>query len=172
VANLFNILGRILRHRWLDSRDIHRSLDSASLRRIETQVTDSERSHSGEIRICIEAGLPLSYLWRNASSRERATTMFGKLRVWDTAHNNGVLIYLLLAERRIEIVADRGIHTHVAQQVWQSITHTLAQHIQSGNTAQGLESAVHAIHLLLVQHFPTTAHTANPNELPDSIHLQ
>ena len=73
----------------------------------------SERRHSGEIRVCVEAGLPLSYLWRGATARERAVTMFGKLRVWDTEHNNGVLIYLLLAEHRIEIVADRGLNRHV-----------------------------------------------------------
>jgi uncharacterized membrane protein len=172
MAKLFTTLGRIARHRWLDIRDIHRHLDSASLRRIEAQVADSERCHSGEIRICIEAGLPLSYLWRGASSRERATTMFGKLKVWDTALNNGVLVYLLLAERRIEIVADRGIHAHVAQQVWQTITHALAKDIQSGNLALGLQGAITAIHQLLVQHFASTAPTLNPNELPNSVHIQ
>ena len=71
-----------------------------------TRVAASEKRHSGEIRVCAEAGLPLSYLWRGASARERALAMFGKLRVWDTEHNNGVLIYLLLAEHAIEIVAD------------------------------------------------------------------
>ena len=75
----------------------------------------SERRHSGEIRVCVEAGLPLSYLWRDATARERAVTMFGKLRVWDTEHNNGVLIYLLLAEHAIEIVADRGLNRHVCR---------------------------------------------------------
>jgi uncharacterized membrane protein len=100
-------LARILKHRWLDETDVARALDAAALTRLEQHVATSETRHSGEIRLCVEAGLPLSYLWRNATARQRAVTMFGKLRVWDTEHNNGVLIYLLLAEHAIEIVADR-----------------------------------------------------------------
>ena len=78
------------------------------MERLARRVAASEQRHSGEVRIYVEAGLPLSYLWRDATPRERAVAMFGKLRVWDTEQNNGVLIYLLLAEHAIEIVADRG----------------------------------------------------------------
>ncbi|MBA2723381.1 MAG: TPM domain-containing protein, partial [Methylibium sp.] len=98
-------LGRLLRHRWLDEDDVRRALGVDALARIEARVRASEAHHSGEIRVCVEAGLPLSYLWRDAAPRERAVTLFGKLRVWDTENNNGVLIYLLLAEHAIEIVA-------------------------------------------------------------------
>ena len=86
-----------------------RTRPPTAVERLRERVAASERRHSGEIRICVEAGLPLSYLWRGLSARDRAITMFGKLRVWDTEHNNGVLIYLLLAEHAIEIVADRGL---------------------------------------------------------------
>ena len=87
-----NRLLRILRHRWLDETDARRALDEAALARLAERVRRSESRHSGEIRLCVEAGLPLSYLWRGAPPRERALAMFGKLRVWDTEHNNGVLI--------------------------------------------------------------------------------
>ena len=101
-------LTRLLRHRWADGR-LRRVLTPEVLQRLGQRVAASERRHTGQIRICAEGGLPLSYLWRGASARERAITQFGKLRVWDTEHNNGVLIYLLLAEHAIEIVADRGL---------------------------------------------------------------
>ena len=90
-------LTRLLRHRWADGR-LRRVLTPEVLQRLGQRVAASERRHTGQIRICAEGGLPLSYLWRGASARERAITQFGKLRVWDTEHNNGVLIYLLLAE--------------------------------------------------------------------------
>jgi uncharacterized membrane protein len=105
-----NRLLRILKHRWHDETDARRALDEVALTRLQTRVQSSETRHRGEIRVCVEAGLPLSYLWRDATPRERALAMFGKLRVWDTEHNSGVLIYLLLAERAIEIVADRGLN--------------------------------------------------------------
>ena len=105
---LLHTLTRILKHRWRDETDSARALGPDGMQRLQARVAAAESRHSGEIRISVEAGLPLSYLWRNASVRERAVTMFGKLRVWDTEHNNGVLIYLLLAEHAIEIVAEIG----------------------------------------------------------------
>src|SRR4029453_19375983 len=111
---------RILKHRAFDDTDTRRAIGPALLERLRQRVAASERRHSGEIRLCVEAGLPLSYLWRDLSARERALTMFGKLRVWDTEHNNGVLIYLLLAEHAIEIVADRGLDRRVPRAPWQA----------------------------------------------------
>jgi uncharacterized membrane protein len=164
-------LKRFIRHRWVDARHAQRVLSPAELAHLEALVQASEREHSGEIRICVEAGLPLSYLWRGAHSRERAWSLFGKLQVWNTEHNNGVLIYLLLADRRIEIIADRGLHRHVAPGHWASTTQALAQHIRAGQLAQGLEQAIHAAHRVLTLHFPQTASAANPNELPDRVIL-
>ena len=158
---------RILKHRWLDETDAKRALGDAALGRLTSRVLASEHRHSGEIRLCIEAGLPLSYLWRNATPRERALAMFGKLRVWDTEHNNGVLIYLLLAEHAIEIVADRGLDRHVPPQRWQHLTQGMSAAFKAGQFEQGLGEAVDAVHGLLLQHFALAEGEANPNELPD-----
>ncbi len=158
---------RILRHRWLDETDARRALGHGALERIEARVAESERHHRGEIRVCVEAGLPLSYLWRGASARERAVAMFGKLRVWDTEENTGVLIYLLLAEHRIELVADRGLARHVDPARWQALVEEMSAHFRAGRFEDGLGLAIDRVDRLLVQHFPADgAH--NPNELPDA----
>ncbi len=161
-------LARILRHRWYDERDTSRALDAAALSRLEQRVAASERLHSGEIRLCIEAGLPLSYLWRGATARERAVAQFGKLRVWDTEHNNGVLIYLLLAERAIEIVADRGIARTVAPSHWDDVVVGMRAAFRAGHFEQGLLEAVSAVEKVLVARFPLVEGDDNPNELPDA----
>jgi uncharacterized membrane protein len=167
-----NALLRILRHRWFDDRDSRRLIDRATQARLETRVRTSEASHSGEIRLCVEAGLPLSYLWRGASARERAIALFGKLRVWDTEHNNGVLIYLLLAEHRIEVVADRGLARHVDDAHWRSIVGGLAEALRAGRHEAGLLAAIEAVDALLHRHFPLADGQQNPNELSDHIDLR
>ena len=159
---------RLLRHRWHDEADARRALGGGALDRLRERVAASERLHSGEIRICVEAGLPLSYLWRGASAHERALAMFGKLRVWDTEANNGVLIYLLLAERRIEIVADRGLSRRVDASHWQSIAAGMSEAFRAGRFEEGLNAAVDAVSRELCEHFPLGAQAANPNELPDA----
>ena len=164
-------LPRLLRHRLLDEGDARRALGAAAVARIESRVAASEARHSGQIRVCVEAGLPLSYLQRNASPRDRAMTMFGKLRVWDTAHDNGVLIYLLLAERAIEIVVDRGIAARVDAGAWAAITAQMQGAFRGGEFAAGLDRAIDAVDALLVQHFPRTPGTPADqysNELPDA----
>ena len=161
-------LMRILKHRWFDDSDTRRALGRAALERLRQRVADSERHHSGEIRVCVEAGLPLSYLWRDATARERAVAMFGKLRVWDTEHNNGVLIYLLLAEHRIEIVADRGLNARVDAAQWQAISDHMAASFRQGEFEAGLNHAVDAVDTLLARHFPLGSGQRNPNELPDT----
>lgn len=163
---------RLLKHRWLDEGDARRALDDAALTRLEARVRESERRHSGEIRLCVEAGLPLSYLWRDLPPRARAVTMFGKLRVWDTEHNNGVLIYLLLAERAIEIVADRGLARHVSGQVWDTLIGGMRDAFRAGRYEEGLAQAIEAVDGLLARHFPLAPGEHNPNELPDRADLR
>jgi uncharacterized membrane protein len=159
---------RILRHRWRDEVDTGRALGPEALERIERRIGASEGRHSGEIRVCVEAGLPLSYLWRNASARERAIALFGKLRVWDTEANNGVLIYLLLAEHAIEVVADRSLASHVPVDHWQRIVAGMREDFRAGRFEVGVMRAIDTVEALLVQHFPLAPGQANPNELPDA----
>ncbi len=160
-------LRRILRHSWVDDEELSRALPSDLLDRIAKRVSDSEHQHAGEIRIHAEANLPLSYLWRDATPRERAITLFGKLRVWDTEHNNGVLIYVLLAEHAIEIVADRGLARHVPQQAWEMLVGHLSRAFREGRYEQGLLHAVEEVSSLLARHFPRQPDQAGRNELPD-----
>jgi uncharacterized membrane protein len=163
---------RILKHRWLDETDAARALGPEALLRLEQRVAASERRHSGEVRLCVEAGLPLSYLWRGAAPRQRAITMFGKLRVWDTEHNNGVLIYLLLADHAIEIVADRGLTRVVPPETWPQLVAGMRDAFRAGRFEEGLAQAVDAVDGLLSAHFPLAAGQGNPNELPDRADLR
>jgi uncharacterized membrane protein YgcG len=165
-------LARLLRHAWLDESDARRALGDAAVKRLEERVAASERRHSGEIRVCVEAGLPLSYLWNDLSARQRAVTVFGKLRVWDTEDNNGVLIYLLLAERAIEIVADRGVARRVPQAEWDRLVAGMREAFRAGRFEEGLGQAIDAVDGLLAQHFPLAPGAANPNELPDRLDLR
>jgi uncharacterized membrane protein len=158
-------LMRILKHRSYDEADVRRVLGDAALKRLEARVHNSEKLHSGEIRLCIEAGLPTSYLWKRLSVRDRAIAMFGKLRVWDTEFNNGVLIYLLYAEHAIEIVADRGLKARVPDAEWQAIIERMREPLRAGKFEDGLGLAIDAVEALLEKHFPATAGAANPNEL-------
>ncbi len=165
-------LSRLLKHRWLDETDARRALGPEALARLHARVQTSEAGHSGEIRISVEAGLPLSYLWRDLTARDRAVTLFGKLRVWDTEHNNGVLIYLLLAERAIEIVADRGLARHVPPAQWEALIAGMREAFRAGRFEEGLAQAVDAVDALLRRHFPLRRGQANPNELPDAADLR
>lgn len=163
---------RILKHRWQSDDAAQRAVPPELLDRLAAQVAASEAGHSGEIRIYVEAGLPLSYLWQPASmakiTHERALAMFGKLRVWDTAHNNGVLIYLLLAEHRIEIVADRGLNERVAADTWPRLVASMSAAFKAGDFEGGLTQAVQEVSALLLHHFALQTGQSNPNELPNT----
>ncbi|MDI1244521.1 MAG: TPM domain-containing protein [Rhodoferax sp.] len=165
-------LTRVLKHRWQSDEAAQRAIPPALLERLAAQVAKSETGHSGEIRIFVEAGLPLSYLWRPDSTaqitRERALSLFGKLRVWDTAHNNGVLIYLLLAEHRIEIVADRGLNMRVASDTWPRLVSDMSAAFKAEDYEGGLTQAVQQVTHLLLQHFALQGGQSNPNELPNT----
>lgn len=166
-----NRFTRWARHFWLDASDARRALTPDGLRRLEWAVQASEARHLGELRLCVEGGLSQIALWRGVTARQRAIELFSQLRVWDTAHNNGVLIYLLLAERRIEILADRGLHEHVPDTVWQAITQRLSAALQTGQFEAGLSLAVAEVGDLLRQHYPSTGQAPNPNELPNAVVL-
>ena len=160
-------MSRIFKHRWFDETDTRRALPPDALARIESRVAASEQHHSGEIRVSVEAGLPLSYLLKNLSARDRAIMLFGKLRVWDTEQNNGVLIYLMLAEHAIEIVSDRGLNQHVSPAQWQALITPMRAAFAQGSFEAGLLQAIDAIDGLLIRHFALAPGQSNVDELPN-----
>ncbi len=163
---------RFVKHLWLDRSDTHRAIGPATLQRLREAVTASEHQHSGEIRIFVEAGLPLAYVLRNSPTthlvRQRALALFSELRVWDTAGNNGVLIYLLLAERKIEIVADRGLNDLVEEETWQALVARMRADFAVDRFEEGLMEALAAVSSMLTRHFPLARGQRRPNELPDA----
>jgi uncharacterized membrane protein len=163
-------LWRLFKHRWME--DASRVLPPDALLRLQARVAASEQQHSGEIRICVEAGLPNSYLLRPDSTpallRQRALAQFGRLRVWDTEYNNGVLIYLCLAERAIELVADRGVDRMVPADQWQGVVQQLATALHAGKYEEGLAQSIDAVCTMLTRHFALQPGQHNPNELPDA----
>jgi uncharacterized membrane protein len=136
-----------------------------TLKAIETAIQQSETTHSGELRFAIENTLASRKVWRGVSSYQRALQLFSKLHVWDTEENSGVLIYLLLAERTVHIIADRGINKRVTQNEWDAIARAMQTEFCSGNFERGSVRGIEQITALLATHFPATAD--NPNELPD-----
>lgn len=171
-----NKLLRLFKHRWLDTSDTRRAVPDDMAERLARRVAASEGRHTGEVRLCVEAALPMSYLWRigsreplNAVVRDRALAWFGRLRIWDTEHNNGVLIYLLLAEHAIEIVADRALTQRVPQAQWQAMADRLGEHLRQGAFEDGLTQALEEVSALLVTHFPAEEGRARLNELADSV---
>lgn len=169
-------IGCLVRHLWLDASDARRAIGSDAIQRLEERVRDSERQHTGEICLCIEASLPMRYLWRHlkgapidALVRERAVTLFGKLRVWDTELNNGVLIYLQLAEQRVEIVADRAAARIVSDAEWQRVLTDVAPEFRANRYEEGLGRTIDAVSAVLRSGFPATdaEGAARANQLPN-----
>lgn len=168
-------LKTILKHIWMDASDAQHAIPPDMLERLATRIAASEGRHTGQVRIYVEAQLPMSYLWRLGKNctlkdliRQRAVMQFGKLRMWDTQHNNGVLIYLQLAEHAIEIVADRGLSCQVAAQDWQTMTVRMATAFKAGQFEDGLTQALGEVSAVLVAHFPADANQKHSNELPDA----
>lgn len=135
------------------------------LKAIEQEIAASERHHSGELRVAIEGHLDVAQLLHGTTARQRAQEVFSLLRVWDTEHNSGVLIYLLLAERRVEIVADRGIDAKVGPEFWEQVCLHMRDAFQRGEFEAGVLQGIRTIDARLQEHFPAAA--TNPNELPD-----
>ncbi|MBI5912545.1 MAG: TPM domain-containing protein [Betaproteobacteria bacterium] len=157
---------RVLRHLLTDHWSVRRAFQPAAMRAIRDKIGEQERRHGGELRFAVEASLPLPHLWRGQDARNRAVELFGQLRVWDTEHNSGVLIYLLLADKRVEIVADRGIHDKVGDSAWKAICGEMQRSFAAGRFEQGVSFGVAAISDLLAKHYPLVADDSNelPNE--------
>jgi uncharacterized membrane protein len=157
------VSARLLKHLFIPHWLACRSFPVAALRRIEQAVKASERSHRGEIRFAIEGSLHLRDL--RLSTRERARQVFAQLGVWDTEENTGVLIYVQLVDRRIEIVADRGIAKRVEQAEWEKLCRAMERAFRERRFEAGVLEAIEGVTQILARHFP--ARGANPNELPD-----
>jgi len=159
-------IGRIgkhlLEHHWRARRVFPKQV----LDLIEQAIKAGEATTSGQVRFVVEGALDGKPLFSNQSARERALDIFSHLRVWDTAHNNGVLIYLLLADRKVEIVADRGIDAKVGSAVWQKICTAMETDFRSGNFSGGVIRGIQAVSRELATYFPRQG--GGPNELPDA----
>jgi uncharacterized membrane protein len=156
---------RLWRHALSDDADVRRAYPIEALERVEELIEAGEATHTGEVCVAIEPALPVGRVWRSVPPRDRALEVFGLLRVWDTEDNNGVLIYLLLADRRFEIIADRGIHRHVGNEGWEAIARQMEAIFAERRYIDAVEHGVRAITALLAQHFPGDAR--DPNQLPD-----
>ena len=156
---------RLLKHLLYPDWLARRAFPPPILERIEHEISGSEKLHRAELRFAIEAGLPLPALLGKVTPRERAHAAFGDLRVWDTEENSGVLIYVQLVDRDIEIVADRGIAAKVAQAEWEAICHTMEAAFRERRFEDGALQAIRQVSSLLAQHFPSAGR--NPNELSD-----
>ena len=154
---------RWLKHLFMPPRAWKRAFPQATLDAIEAAVHVSETSHDGEIRFAIENSLPASAVWRGMNGRARAVEVFSNLRVWDTEHNSGVLVYLLLADHDIEIVADRGIATRVNNADWEAVAQVMEAAFRAGEFERGALNGIERIGALLAEHFPPRMH--NPDEL-------
>lgn len=164
-------LMRWAQHLWLDASDAQRLITPEGLQRLEDAVRASEARHLGELRVCVEGGLDVPHLWRGVEARDRALDLFSQLRVWDTEHNNGVLIYLLLADRRIEVLADRGLSQLVPDSQWRALVAELSQALRDRSVEEGLMQAIERVCELLRLHHPASTQARRANELPDSIVL-
>ncbi len=142
---------RWLRHIFAPSAQ--RRFPAACMDAIAAAVTASERSHTGQIMVAVEADLPLEALWRGHSARQRAEQAFAQLRTWDTEANNGVLIYLLLAEHAIEVVADRGLRSRVPEECWAEVCRRMQQFLREGQHEAAVLAGIEAVTELLAEHF-------------------
>lgn len=140
-----------------------------NMQSLSDKIAAAEQGHRGEIRVVVESQLPISVVLAGISPRQRAISYFADLRVWDTEENSGILLYLLLAERKIEIVADRGIAKLVEQTEWNKICQQLHNQLAADLVVEGLSKAITEFGTLLRQHYPITTLENNPNELSNEL---
>ena len=154
-------LARIARHLIAMPGAVRRAFPPAAMAAIEQAVARSETQHRGEVRFAVEAALDVSGLIAGQSARARAIEVFSQLGVWDTEDNNGVLIYLLLADRDVEIVADRGINAVVAAHEWEAICRAMEAALRRREFEPAVLGAIEAVTRLLARHFPPRAGDRN-----------
>jgi uncharacterized membrane protein len=159
-------ISRIIKHLFFGDWHVRHAFPGASLDAVEKAVQSNEQTHGGEIRFVVEASLEGVPLWKEQSTRERAIDVFSQLRIWDTESNNGVLIYVLLAERSVEIIADRGIHVLTGSAPWAAICRDMELAFSKSEFLSGTLTGIASIANVIGQHFP--AQEKRINELPDA----
>jgi len=162
-------IGRLLRHAAATHWRTRMLFPSTTLDAIERAIAGAELTHAGEIRFAVETALSPHHILNGAAPRDRALEVFSSLRVWDTEHNSGVLIYVQLADRTVEIVADRGFEGRVSAAEWQAVCRLMEEHFRAGRFKEGSIAGVDAIGNLLTRHFPPNPNPAarSANQLPD-----
>jgi uncharacterized membrane protein len=158
-------LARFLRHLFATSLQTHRCFPAHALAAIEHEVRATESRHGGELRFAIETALEVAALLRGVTPRQRALEVFSQLHVWNTAGNNGVLIYVLLADRDVEIVADRGFDNRVRPEEWEAACRIMEQEFRDRRFKDGAVAGVRAVGALIGRHFPPESRDVN--ELPN-----
>jgi uncharacterized membrane protein len=170
LGELVMRIGRLVRHVTAPHWRTRLKFPASSLDAIEQAIARAERTHAGEIRFAVETSLPPQHVVSDMSARTRALEVFGSLRVWDTEHNNGVLIYVQLADRVVEIVADRGL-ARIGAAEWEAVCRLMERHFKAGHYEVGSIAGVDAVGTLLARHFPRSAGAADAatpqNQLPD-----
>ena len=156
---------RALRHLLALPGAVSRAFADGSLADIEQAVRRSEQLHDGQIRVAVEAALDPLHLWRGKTARQRAIEVFAELGVWDTERNNGVLLYLLLADRDVEIVADRGFNGKVTAAEWEAVCRHMESSLGKGRHGEAVIAGIDAISRIIARHYPPSAR--GRNELPD-----
>lgn len=156
---------RIIKHLSLGQAAVRHHFPRTALANIERTIAEVEQTHAGQIRFAVEAALELKPLLAGQSARERAIELFSQLHIWDTEHNNGVLIYLLLADRKVEIVADRGVHAKLGQPVWQALCQEMEVAFRQEKFEAGVVDGIRNAGTHLARHYPQVG--IKTNELPD-----
>jgi uncharacterized membrane protein len=162
-------LWRLFRHAAATHWRTRMLFPSATLDAIEQAIARAERTHGGEIRFAIETALAPLHVLNGVAPRARALEVFARLRVWDTEQNNGVLIYVQLADRNVEIVADRGFTGRISAGEWEAVCRLIEEHFRAGRFLEGSIAGVDAIGNLLARHFPPNLGqpAQSHNQLPD-----
>jgi uncharacterized membrane protein len=157
---------RLFRHLFILPSAVRKQLPAEVMHRIEAAIAKSESAHLGEICFVVEANLAVQDIFGKKSAKTRAIEVFSNIKVWDTEHNNGVLIYLLLADHDFEILADRGIHQHVGEAGWSAICKEMEASFRQGQFETGIVAGIQKISEQLERHYP--AQGKKRNELQNS----
>lgn len=160
------LIQRLFKHLSVPPSAVQRYFSADAMRRIEAAIATNETMHAGEIRFVVEAHLHVLDIFKKKSSKQRAIEVFSQLRIWDTEQNNGVLIYLLLADYHFEIVADRGLHQQVGNAEWERISNEMAASFKQGRFEAGVLHGISKIGQKLAQHYPSNNNEIN--ELPNA----